>query len=157
MSNMAFNNIEWEYSNVKAEEKTYARPEEGDRYLKILDATYDESDQRYIVTVSDLDNGAQFSLSYWLFSADNETNDIIPNIAHRNALVSLGHALAGKDIGIPNPEAIKGGVVLAHIVLKAPRNNPEKKYARCFKYDPVEEEMAVLADIDQYYIGAPTE
>lgn len=157
MSKMAFNNIEWEFSNVKEEAMAYAKPEEGDRYLKIIDADYNEDDQRYTITVHDLGNEAQFTLSYWLFTADPETNNIIPNVAQRNTLVSLGRALAGKDIGVPNPATIIGGVVLAHIVLKASKKDPEKKYARCFKFDAVDEEMAVLADIEQYYIGAPAE
>ena len=154
---MAFNNIEWEFSDVKAEERTFPRPEEGDRYLKIIDAVYDDNDRRYTITVFDLGNEAQYSLSYWLDTSDFETNNIVPNVAHRNALVSLGHALAGKDIGIPNPDAIRGGVVLAHVTLKASKKDPEKKYARVFKYDPVDEDMAVLADIEQYYNGAAVE
>lgn len=156
MSKMAFNNKPWEYSDVR-EEKTFVMPEEGDRYLKIIDATYDEDDQRYTLTVVDLGNEARYSLSYWLFTADPETNNIIPNVTQRNTLVSLGRALAGKDIGIPNYESVIGGVVLAHIVLKASKKDPEKKYARCFKFDPVDEEMAVLADIEQYYVGAKVE
>jgi hypothetical protein len=53
---MAFNNEKWEFSDVKSEDISYARPEEGDRYLKITDAEYDRDDQRYTIYVTDLTN-----------------------------------------------------------------------------------------------------
>ena len=154
---MAFNTTNWEYSNVTTEEKVFAKPEEGERYLKINNAIFDGSDKRFTIFVTDLGNNAEFSLSYWLNTNDRTTNDTIPNTSHRNALVSLGKALAGHEIGIPNPNDVVGGVVLANIVLKESKTTPDKKFARCFKFQAVPEDMAILADIDQYYIGAPTE
>lgn len=154
---MAFNNNAWTYSNVIAEEKKFIEPEEGERSLKIENVRFDESEKKYMITVSDLGNDARFDLSYWLNTSDRNTGDIIPNTYHRNALVSLGKALAGYEIGIPNPADIVGGIVYGEITLKQSKTNPDRKFPRCFVFRPVPEDLACLADIDQYYIGAPTE
>lgn len=155
---MAFTNTKWEFSDVTTEEikSNFARPEEGDRYLKITDAFFDESEKKYTLTMLDLGNEAQFNLSYWLFTAD-EDNNLIPSVYNRNALVELGKALAGEEIGIPNPDSVIGGVVMGHITLKPSKKDPTKKYARCYKYSPVPYDVAITADIDQYSTDGPVE
>lgn len=151
---MAFKNSTWEYSEKVIEG---SQPIEfGERYLFIENAAFDDVKKEYKIFVKDLGNKATFSLSYWLTSLDQATNQIIDNELSIGTLNSLGEALAGVNIGVPNPQDIIGGVVFANVKESKPNANG-KTYARVYKFEPVPEDMAVFATIDQFYVGAPPE
>lgn len=148
-----FNNITWKFSNaqpVEEKPREFIQPEEGRRDLHILNATYDDSKSEYEIFFEDLGNGAKFSIRHWLFSASDDGSKV-ENGYHRNMLMSLGEALAGKFISIPAPEAIKGGVIRADIYLKESAKG--SKFPRVRAYLPACETMvAGFSDIDQYCI-----
>lgn len=145
---MAFKVTEWEYSDVV--DATAIPVAEGDQFLSILDAIYRPDDDEYTLYVKSLQNDAEFSLRYWLTSRD-QGGALIPNSKSRGTLVSLGIALAGDAIGIPNPVDIRGGVVRANVVLSKP-NDKGAQYPRVYSFQAVPEDIAVLSSIDQYYI-----
>ena len=153
---MAFKSTEWEYSNEVEKDTSRAQVEPGDRYLYVKDA-YMSQDKNgydtYEIQFEDLTNHAVFTIRNWLYTTDRDTNNVIPNQGTRNTLIGLGKALAGpgSHIGIPNPVDIKGGVVLG--IVKFNKNG----YPVIYEYRPVDEDIAVLADIDQYYVGQEME
>lgn len=147
---MGFKNTEWELSN-----EVVSKPaiEYGDRYLFIENATYDPNDKLYKLYVVDLVNNASFSLAYWLEGWNKERTEKVKNEVYIGTLNTLGEALAGTNIGIPNPQDIIGGVVMGEIKQSNP-NADGKVFARCYKFSPVPADIASCATIDQYYIGS---
>lgn len=146
-----FKTTEWEYSGVKEERPVYKDPLDGERYLFIEDASYDDDSTRYTLNVSDLgDRTVRYRLTYNLSRVDKVTGDLVPNISARNALVGLGKALFGRDVGVPFPGDVIGGVVRAQVKL---REYNGRNYANVYEYGTVSEDMAVFAEIDQYYDG----
>lgn len=150
---MAFQVTEWEYSNVV--DATSIPAEAGEQYLMILDAHFNQESDEYTIVVKSLLNDAEFSLRYWLTSRD-EYGAIIPNSKSRGTLVSLGMALAGEPIGIPNPVDIKGTVVHTKIVYGKP-NDKGVSYPRVYSFQAVPEDIALLATRDQYFIPSEEE
>lgn len=147
---MGFKTTEWELST----KVMTAQPiEYGQRYLFIDNATYDEEKKMYKIFVTDLTNKATFSLSYWLEGWNKEKTERVDNQVSIGTLNTLGEALAGINIGVPNPQDIIGGVVMAELKPSQADENG-KVYARCYKFSPVPGDIAALASIDQYYIGA---
>lgn len=142
---MAFKTTEWEYSNEV--DQTQIPVEEGRAYLFIRDARKTD-DGQYIISVENLNTGAQFDLRYFLETRD-ENNHVVLDGKTKGQLISLGIALAGVPIGIPNPVDIVGGVVSAYIYLKMSAKGVQ--YPRVYHFDPVNEDMAAFATIDQYY------
>lgn len=149
---MAFKATQWKYSDQ--EDQTQISVEEGVNYLYITGARYDEDKGIYTVEVESLNNRSQFRLTYFLENR-NENNQPIINPNAKGTLISLGKALAGVTIGIPNPPDIVGGVVKGYVYLKESQKG--NVYPKVYHFDPVPEEMAVLATIDQYFVGAEEE
>lgn len=145
---MAFQRTEWAFSDVV--DVTQIPAEEGIQFLMIRGATYNEEADEYTLTVQSLTNEAEFNLRYWLTSRD-ENGAIIPNSRARGTLVSLGVALAGEPIGIPNPVDIVGGVVQANVTLGKP-NAKGVQYPRVYTFQAVPEDIVLsFATIDQYF------
>lgn len=146
---MAFKTTNWQYSDVV--DTTQIPVEEGLQYLFIKDAVFKEDADEYTITVQSLSNEAEFPLRYWITSRD-EGGAIIPNSKSRGTLISLGTALAGEPIGLPNPVDIKGGVVQADVKMSAP-SAKGVCYPRVYYFQAVPEEIAQgFAAIEQYYI-----
>lgn len=154
---MSFKTTSWELENVDVPEFTV--PEEGEQALFIRNAECDPSDKTapYKITFESLKNNAVFTLSYWMFTTDKNTGVIIPSAKQCETLITLGKALAGRSIGIPNPLDIVGGVVWANVIMSPSKNDSSKKYARVYAFEPVPEDLAVYAQIEQYYIGQENE
>lgn len=148
----AFKTTEWKYSNEI--DQTQIPIEEGQAYLFIRDARFDDDKGIYRLDVENLNTSAQFSLNYYLESRD-ENNQVSVNAQAKGTLISLGIALAGVQIGVPNPQDVKGGVVSAYINLKESQNG--RMYPKVYHFEPVDEDMAAFATIDQYYMGCEVE
>lgn len=147
---MAFQKTEWQYSDVV--DATQIPPVEGEQYLIILDALFNDETDEYSLTVKSLTNDAEFSLRYWMTTRDPNSGAILPNSKTRGTLLSLGIALAGEPIGIPNPVDIRGGVVQANLVLSKP-NDKGRQYPRVYAFQAVPEDIVLgFATIDQYFI-----
>ena len=148
----AFKTTEWKYSNEI--DQTQIPIEEGQAYLFIRDARFDDDKGIYRLDVENLNTSAQFTLYYYLESRD-ENNQVSVNAQAKGTLISLGIALAGVQIGIPNPQDVRGGVVSAYINLKESQNG--RLYPKVYHFEPVNEDMAAFATIDQYYTGCEAE
>jgi hypothetical protein len=147
---MAFKEMEWEFSKV--EEKEEPDMQSGLHYLKIVDANMDRETDRYSVTVQSLgeaDCDATCRLTYFLTKKHSHIG-ALDNAKAVGTVVSLGIALAGRRIGLPRPDSIIGGVVMADIVYSTP-NAEGKSYANIYKYEPVPSALQPFSDIDQYY------
>ena len=144
---MAFKTTEWEYSNEI--DQTQIPIDEGVAYMFIRDARFDEEKGIYTIEMENLNTSAQFRLTYYLEQRDeNNRKSLNPQV--KGTLISLGKALAGVQIGIPNPADIKGGVVKGYITLKESQRGTI--YPKVFHFDPVDENMAAFATIEQYYV-----
>lgn len=152
---MGFKEVKWEMSDEVAEEVQRKDISVGVHNLFIKNAELTE-DKVYILTLSDLDDEeCENTFRYWLNTTD-KFNQIVKNVQARGTLITLGEALAGKPIGIPEPNSIIGGIVSADVKLSKP-NADGKCYLRIYKFEPVIEDIALCAGIDQYYIGADVE
>jgi hypothetical protein len=146
---MAFQRTEWEFSDVV--DATQIPAEEGVQYLLILDAIYNDESDEYTLSVKSLTNDAEFNLRYWLTTRD-QNGALLPNSKSRGTLISLGVALAGEPIGIPNPVDIRGGVVQANVTMGKP-NAKGVQYPRVYTFQAVPEDIVLgFATIDQYFI-----
>ena len=148
----AFKTTEWKYSNEI--DQTQIPIEEGQAYLFIRDARFDDDKGIYRLDMENLNTSAQFTLNYFLESRD-ENNQVSVNAQAKGTLISLGIALAGVQIGVPNPQDVKGGVVSAYINLRESQNG--RMYPKVYHFEPVDEDMAAFATIDQYYTGCEAE
>lgn len=147
---MAFQKTDWQYSDVI--DPTQIPVEEGAQYLLILDAIYNEESDEYTLSVKSLTNDAEFNLRYWLTTRD-QNGALLPNSKSRGTLVSLGVALAGEPIGIPNPVDIKGGVVQANVTMGKP-NAKGVQYPRVYTFQAVPEDIVLgFSAIDQYFLS----
>lgn len=152
---MAFAEQKWEYSDEVVEEVVRKNIPLGERNLFIKNAEL-TGDKVYILTLTDLeDEECENQFRFWLDTTDKLGN-IIKNVQARGTLISLGEALAGRPIGIPAPDSVIGGVVHAEVKESKPNTNGQV-YLRIYKFEPVTEEYAMCATIDQYYIGAEVE
>ncbi len=147
---MAFKQSKWALSNLEVSANgEYIPPEEGLQYLKIVSASYDENNARYKVGLQSLANNAEFSQMYFFSSKDDDS--LPPKLTNRKQMgcvASIGVALSGENIGIPNPDDIVGGVVLAEVKLDEYNGKVRPKI---WKYDPVPKDIVEsYADIDQY-------
>lgn len=152
---MAFKQSKWALSNVEVTATgEYIPPEEGLQYLKILSASYDETNARYKVELQSLANSAEFSQMYFFSSKDDDS--IPPKLTNRKQMgcvASIGVALSGENIGIPNPDDIAGGVVLADVKLDEYNGKIRPKI---WKYEAVPQDIIDgFADIEQ--VPAPSE
>lgn len=151
---MAFVEKKWEMSDEVAEEVERKNLTVGEHNLFIKDARLE--DRVYILTLADLeDEDCVSQFRFWLDTTD-KFNQIVKNTQARGTLITLGEALAGKSIGIPHPDSVIGGVVHADIKNSKPNANGQT-YLRIYKFEPVPEDIAVCATIEQYYIGADVE
>lgn len=145
---MAFRTTEWKYSNEIAAEDIPVK--EGPQYLQILNARHEEDSDVYTLFLKSLSNDAEFSVRYWLTSAEDGIP--VPNSRSRGTLISLGKALAGCPIGIPNPVDIVGGVVQADVRMSKPTSSGGT-YPRIYQFAPVPTEIVLgFGSIDQYSI-----
>jgi hypothetical protein len=145
---MAFKITEWAHQNMEIPEPVEA--EAGVQYLSIQAAAFNEDTGVYTIRFKSLSNEALIDIWYrTINSGDN--GFITPNVRSRQTLVTLGAALAGTPIGIPNPVDIVGGVVMANVVLNPSKTNPDKKYTNIYSYEPVPEDLRPFATIDQYF------
>ena len=147
---MVFEEKKWEFSDVEAKEVPDMQP--GVHYLKITDASMDKDTDRYMVTVQSLgedDCDATCRLTYFLTKKNSKPGSF-DNAKAVGTVVSLGMALAGRRIGLPRPDSIVGGVVMAEVVFGTP-NAEGKVYANIYRYDPVPSALQPFSDIDQYY------
>jgi len=159
---MAFVEKKWDLSDEVFEEPPAIEyknitPGQHDLIIRKAELT---SDKVYIITLEDLgdpdsENPASSQFRYWLNTTDS-TGKVVKNVMARGTLITLGEALAGKSIGIPEPSSIIGGVVHADVTLSKPNANGQS-YLRIYKFEPVSEDLAACAEIDQYYIGATVE
>lgn len=146
---MAFKATEWEFS--KEVDCSQIPVEEGVQFAQIMDADYDEKDGKYRMTLQSFTNSAEFKLTYWLFQ-DDQNGARVPNSRARNTLISLGKALAGEPIGIPNPVDIVGGVVSVDVKYSKPGLDG-RSYPRVYVFNAVPEDIAINATIDQFYLS----
>lgn len=147
---MAISITHWELSDRVAEGTV--PPEEGMRTLQIKGVRYDKDADTYMVTVYDLGNKATFTLTYWLSNLD-ENGVRTQNNPALGTIHSLNYALTGlTGIGPLMEEDIKGGVVKGEVKLSKPNANG-KQFARVYHFEPVEEDVALLSEIDQYWVG----
>lgn len=145
---MAFKVTEWAHQNMEIPEPI--EPEAGVQYLSIQAAAFNEDTGAYTIRFKSLSNEALIDVWYrTINSGDN--GFITPNVRSRQTLVTLGAALAGTPIGIPNPVDIVGGVVMANVILNPSKTNPDKKYTNIYSYEPVPEDLRPFATIDQYF------
>lgn len=143
---MAFKTTEWKYSNEIAAEDIPVK--EGLQYLQILSARHEDDSDVYTLFLKSLTNDAEFSVRYWLTSAEDGVP--IPNARSRGTLISLGKALAGFPIGIPNPVDIVGGVVQADVRMSKPTPSGGT-YPRIYQFSPVPIDIALgFSSIEQY-------
>lgn len=145
---MAFKTTEWKFSNEV--DQTQIPINEGQAYMFIRDARYDEEKGIYTLEMEDLTTTAQFALRYYLEQRD-EYNQVSVNAQAKGTLISLGIALAGAPIGVPNPSDVIGGVVSGVINLKTTAKGTT--YPRVYHFDPVPEDIANCGTIEQYFIG----
>ena len=151
---MAFKQTQWALSNIEVTATgEYIPPVEGLQFLKILSASYDEVNARYVVGLQSLANYAEFNQMYFFSSKDDDS--IPPKLTNRKQMgcvASIGVALSGENIGIPNPDDIVGGVVLAEVELNEYNG---KVRPRIWKYEAAPQEIIDgFADIEQ--IPAPS-
>ena len=154
---MAFKITPWGLSN-EVEEITVPI-EAGEHDLYITSASYDDSEPAnpvYKIGLKSLQTNAEFTQAYWLNSTDKDTGAITKNKQARGTLITLGKALFGVEVGIPHPNDIIDGVVHAEVKMSKP-NDKGKSYARIYQYEPVPQEIAMIAGIEQYYIGMENE
>lgn len=148
---MAFKQTQWEFSDEKETEDTgFQLPPEGDRFLFIDDASFDESNRKYKVWFSDIATGIKFSMIYNMDMVDKNTGQVVSNYISRNTLITLNFAIFGERQGIPNPVDIVGAVVQAEV---KHREYQGKTYVNIRKYSPPNEDMVVYSNIEQYYAG----
>ncbi len=148
---MAFENKTWALSGINVSVAgDYIPPEEGYQYLKITSASYDENNARYKIGFTSLSNNADFSQMYFFSAKDDDSfPPKLTNVKQMGVVASLGKALSGTNIGIPNPESIVGGVVLADVKLETYN---DKTRAKIWKYEPVPRDIVEsFADIEQFY------
>ena len=145
---MGFKATEWEFSDV-VDNKTIP-PVEGEQYAQIVSASYNDKDGTYKITVQSLTNNAEFDIRYWLFQRDEDSGAFLPNSRDRGTLVTLGVALAGEPIGIPNPVDIIGCYVKFELKLSKP-DAKGNSYPRVYKFMAVPEDIAILSPKEQYY------
>lgn len=154
---MTFKITSWELSN-EVEEVTIPI-EAGEHDLYITSASYDNSEPSnpiYRIGLKSLQTNAEFTQAYWMNAVDKSTGAITKNKQARGTLISLGKALFGVEVGIPFPEDIVDGVVHAEVKMSKP-NDAGKTYARIYQYEPVPQDIAMVAGIEQYYIGMENE
>lgn len=149
---MEFKTTEWKYSREIAAEDIPVK--EGPQYLQILNARHDEDSDVYTLFLKSLTNDAEFSVRYWLTSAVEGVPQ--PNSRSRGTLISLGKALAGCPIGIPNPADVGGGVVQADVRMSKPSPSGEV-YPRIYQFSPVPMDIVLaFASIDQFGLEEST-
>lgn len=154
---MAFKMTPWKYDDEV--EEAVIPIEAGEHDLYIMSASIDESvpaNPVYRLGFKSLQTNAEFTIAYWLNSEDKATGAIVKNKQARGTLISLKKALFGVDVGMPNPEDIVGGVVHAEVKMSKP-NDAGKTYVRIYQYEPVPQDIAAVAEIEQYYIGMENE
>ena len=147
---MGFKTTEWEFS--KEVDNSTIPAEEGEQFLQIIDASYNEEDSVYKITVQSLLNSAEFNLNYWL-KMKNDKGEVLPNRRDRGTLITLGRALAGKDIGIPFYKDIIGGIVKTNIKYSKPSVKTGATYPKAYEFYPIPEDIATMSLIDQYYVS----
>lgn len=141
-----FRVTEWALS--KEVDKTQIAIEEGEAYLFIRNASYSDDTGIYTLDVENLSTEAQFQLRFYRMVRDDRGNMSVDPQTN-GTLISLGKALAGVPIGVPNPIDVKGGVVKAYIYVRTSAKG--NMYPRVYHFQPVNEDMAMCATIDQYY------
>ena len=142
---MAFKQTQWAKSTVTAE--GYPKLEEGEQYLKIKEATYDDTTDPenpfYQIVMDNVETGARGWFKYWTSGNGKSAR------SHRGAYISLGKALAGVEIGEPWPDDIVGGVVVADVKFT------DQGYPRCYHFSAAPQEIVeTYSDIDQYFDGS---
>lgn len=148
---MAFNQTMWEFSEEKEAETTgFQIPPEGERYLIIEKAEFDEKTRKYRIWFQDIGTEIKFTMIYNMDMVDKSTGQVVSNPMSRNTLITLNFAIFGEKQGIPYPGDIEGAVVSADIKY---REYEGKKYVNIKKYAPVNADMVVYSSIDQYYEG----
>ena len=147
---MAFKETPWELDNVTIPE--FVKPAEGLQYLLITGAKFDIQDrtQPYEVSFHSLQNGAEFTLKYWIYSVNPE-GAIVPDRKQMATVISLKSALAGHECGVPNPKDIVGGIVAGDVIMQPSKSDPSKTFARIYEYFPVTTEVKEYSQIEQYY------
>lgn len=145
---MAFKQTVWEFSDETEKEDL---PQEGERYLFIRNAAYDENNAKYYLYMTDIGDETQFILSYNLNKVDKNSGALMPNSRTRNTLITLNRALFDASSGIPFPDDIIGGVVQGKVVH---REYNGRTYANVYSFEAVPEDIALsYSQIEQYYVG----
>lgn len=157
---MAYKQTQWEFSEEVETPDEFELPEEGTRPLYIRGAKYDdENDPRgkYTIEFTDIggEHNIEFKVNYRLFSFDKNTNVRKPNNRARGTLISLNKALFDMNVGIPFPDDIVGGVVSGEVEHMTFTGDDGKlrTIPTVRRFDPVESDMMVFSEIDQYYVG----
>lgn len=145
---MAFKQTTWEFSD---EVEKADIPQEGDRFLFIRNAVYDDNTNKYYLYFTDVADGTQFMVSYNMNKVDKDTGSVTPNVRTRGTLISLNRAIFDKSSGIPFPGDIIGAVVGGNVVH---REYQGKVYVNIYTYSAVPEDIVLsYSHIEQYYIG----
>lgn len=153
---MVFKQTAWQFSDEEKKDTEFKLPEEGDRYVIIDDATYDEETHQYRIWMTDIGNDAKFRVKYNVDKLSKDTGNYEPNLTARGVLVTLNQAIFGAEKGIPYPEDIKGAVAQAEVKHSKFKGDDgvERTYVNIWKYKPVEYDIVLsYGSIEQYYIG----
>lgn len=113
---MAYSITNWMGSEWKEEERARIEPGEYDLYIR--SAKFDETAQKYMIFVEDVQTGAEGPFSWFVVTKNGDLNKMTVG-----TLISLGKALFDQDVGVPFPDDIVGGVV--HAVIQ-----PGKPYTK---------------------------
>lgn len=105
---MTYKITNWMGSEWKAEQAPQLQAGEYDLYISR--ANFDETTNRYKITVEDVQTGAEGTFSWYTVTKDGALNKMSVG-----TLGSLGKAVFGTEIGVPFPEDIVHAVVHATV------------------------------------------
>lgn len=124
---------------------------EGNHTLQITEASFNENENYYSVTMKSLDEeDEQSTLRYYVLKKDGTRNE-----QAIGTLNKLGYCIYGVEAGVPNPADIVNGIVRGfakHTVYEG------KEYVNIYEYTPVDKQTlnivreSGIVTLDQYAI-----
>lgn len=151
---MAYKITNWIGSEWKAEQAPQLQAGEYDLYISR--ASFDETINRYKITVEDVQTGAEGTFSWYTVTKDGSLNKISVG-----TLGSLGKAVFGQEIGVPFADDIVHAVVHAVVDPGKPYVNNKGEtvqYPVIYHFTPTTKAVYVLVAesgreiIEQYTI-----
>lgn len=123
---------------------------EGIHNLQIIEATFNEEENWYGITVKSLDEeDEQSRLRYYVVKKDGTRNE-----QAIGTLNKIGYCIYGVEAGVPFPQDIINGIVKGHVKHTIYEG---KEYVNIFQYEPVDKQTleiaaeAGLTVLDQHY------